>query len=71
MVTIGIDAHKRSHTAIVVDEHGLELATTKTSGSTSSDHLALIAWAARHGEERLWAVEDSAGTSRAASSVTC
>ncbi|MGH8240282.1 MAG: IS110 family transposase [Steroidobacteraceae bacterium] len=63
MVTIGNDAHKRNHTAVVVDEHGLELAK-RTSGATSSDHLALIAWAAGHGEERLWAVEDCRHLSR-------
>lgn len=63
MVTIGIDAHKRSHTAVVVDEHGLELAK-QTSGATSSDHLALIAWAAGYGSERRWAVEDCRHLSR-------
>ncbi len=57
MVIIGIDAHKRSHTAVVVDEQGRELAQT-TSGSRSSDHLELLAWASRHAAERLWAVED-------------
>lgn len=63
MVTIGIDAHKRNHTAVVVDERGLKLAQS-TAGATSSDHLALIAWAARHGAERLWAVEDCRHLSR-------
>jgi len=47
MVTIGIDAHKRSHTAVVVDEHGLKLAQ-RTSGTTSPEHLELVAWAATH-----------------------
>ncbi len=63
MVIIGIDAHKRSHTAVVVDEHGRELAQT-TSGSRSSDHLELTAWARRHAAERLWAVEDCRHLSR-------
>jgi len=63
MVTIGIDAHKRSHTAVVVDEHGLKLAQ-RTSGTTSPEHLELVAWAATHARERVWAVEDCRHLSR-------
>jgi transposase len=63
MVIIGIDAHKRSHTLVVCDEHGRKLAET-TSGSTSCDHLKLVAWAAGHGPDRLWAVEDCRHLSR-------
>jgi len=62
MVMIGIDAHKRSHTVVVVDEHGRQLAQ-RTTGTSSSDHLALVAWAARHGQ-RVWAVEDCRHLSR-------
>ena len=39
MVVVGIDAHKRTHTAVAVDEHGRQL-TAKTVGATSKDHLA-------------------------------
>lgn len=63
MVTIGIDTHKRSHTAVVVDEHGRELAQ-RTSGTTSSAHLELIAWAATYAQERRWAIEDCRHLSR-------
>jgi transposase len=63
MVLIGIDAHKRSHTAVVVDEQGRGLAEASV-GTTSSDHLELLAWAARHSSERLWAVEDCRHLSR-------
>jgi transposase len=63
MVTIGIDAHKRSHTVVIVDEQGRQLAQT-TTGTTSSDHLQLLAWAAKHGDLRLWAVEDCRHLSR-------
>jgi transposase len=62
MVIIGIDAHKRSHTVVVVDEQGRRLAQ-RTIGTTSADHLELVGWAARHGE-RLWAVEDCRHLSR-------
>jgi transposase len=64
MLTIGIDAHKRSHTAVIVDEQGRQLAQTTSSGTTSGDHLALLAWAASHRGPRQWAVEDCRHLSR-------
>lgn len=62
MVTLGIDAHKRSHTIVAVDERGCQVAE-RTTGTTSSDHLELVAWAARFAERR-WAVEDCRHLSR-------
>jgi transposase len=63
MVTIGIDAHKRSHTVIIVDEQGRQLAT-RTVGTTTADHLSLLGWARQHAEEIVWAVEDCRHLSR-------
>lgn len=63
MVTIGIDAHKRSHTVVAVDEQGQQLAET-TCGSCSDDHLRLVGWAAKLASERVWAVEDCRHLSR-------
>src|SRR4051812_19598029 len=63
MVTIGIDAHKRSHTAVIVDEQGRQLAT-KTVGTTTRDHIALLNWARQHGVDEIWAVEDCRHLSR-------
>jgi transposase len=63
MVILGIDAHKRSHTVVAIDEGGRQLAT-RTLGTTSRDHLGLLRWAQRHGEDRLWAVEDCRHLSR-------
>jgi transposase len=63
MVTIGIDAHKRSHTLVVCDAQGRQLAQAGF-GTTSSHHLQLVAWAAGHGSQRLWAVEDCRHLSR-------
>ena len=57
MMIIGIDAHKRSHTAVGIDDKG-RARSTKTVGTTSQDHLRLVHWAASLGEERLWAIED-------------
>jgi transposase len=63
MTTLGIDAHKRSHTVVAVDELGRELGQ-RTTGTTSDDHLALVRWSARFGAERTWAVEDCRHLSR-------
>ena len=63
MVVLGIDAHKRSHTVVAVDEHGRELGT-RTFGTTTADHLALLRWAEQHGGQRRWAVEDCRHLSR-------
>jgi transposase len=62
MVTIGIDAHKRSHTVVAVDEQGRQLAA-RAVGTTSADHLELVAWATRFADRR-WAVEDCRHLSR-------
>jgi transposase len=64
MVIIGIDAHKRTHTAVAVDEHGCKLAEQTVRASSSAEHLGLLAWAAGYGQQRLWAVEDCRHLSR-------
>ncbi|MFE9690561.1 IS110 family transposase [Micromonospora sp. NPDC005806] len=63
MVVIGIDAHKRTHTAVMVDANGRQLAT-RTCGSTSKDHLALLRWASKHDTDRVWALEDCRNMTR-------
>lgn len=63
MVIIGIDAHKRTHTAVVCDQHGRELAR-RSVGTSSRDHVRLLGWARSHGKKRLWAVEDCRHLSR-------
>src|ERR1700752_4687198 len=57
MMVIGIDAHKRSHTAVRVDEMGRQ-GFVKTVGTTTEDHLRLLKWAVGLAEERLWAIEN-------------
>jgi len=63
MVIIGIDAHKRTHTAVACDEHGRELARVSV-GTSSDDHLRLVGWVVAFGDDRLWAVEDCRHLSR-------
>jgi transposase len=60
MVVIGIDPHKRNHTAVAVDEAGRKLGQLTIK---ADDHgfLQLWAWAAGFGPQRRWAVEDGRG----------
>ena len=64
MITLGIDAHKRTHTVVAVDELGRQLGCRTTGGTTIADHRALIGWAEGFGAERTWAVEDCRQLSR-------
>jgi transposase len=65
MVTLGIDAHKRTHTIVAVDARGRQLAV-KTVTTTTRDHLELLTWAEQFTDEDglLWAVEDCRHLSR-------
>jgi transposase len=54
MIVIGLDVHKQSVTAVAVDEAGRPLGERVVL--VGSDEL--LGWAARLGEQRLWAVED-------------
>jgi transposase len=56
MVIIGVDSHKRTHTAVVVDGNGRKLAE-RTTPTSPDGHLELLRWA-RHWPERTWALED-------------
>ncbi|MBX3283887.1 MAG: IS110 family transposase [Actinobacteria bacterium] len=64
MITLGIDAHKRTHTVVAVDDVGRQLGTKTTTATTSEDHLEIIRWADRFGPDRRWAVEDCRHLSR-------
>lgn len=64
MVVLGIDAHKRTHTVVAVDEAGRQLGVKVTQSTSSAAHLELVVWADRFGAERRWAVEDCRHLSR-------
>lgn len=57
MLVIGIDAHKRTHTAVAVDGNGAQL-SVKTATANSAGHLELVRWACELGTPRRFAVED-------------
>jgi len=63
MVVVGVDAHKRTRTAVVVDGLGRQVGQ-RTVKALTADHLELLRWAERLGAERLWAVEDCRHVSR-------
>lgn len=64
MVILGIDAHKRTHTVVVIDERGREIGSKTTNATTTATHLELLRWAERFGSDREWAVEDCRHLSR-------
>ncbi len=63
MVVVGIDAHKRTHTAVAVDEQGKRIAS-KTVPATSAGNLELVRWARVASGEHRFAVEDCRHISR-------
>ncbi len=64
MVIFGIDAHKRTHTAVVIDEVGRRLGEKTTTSTTTEANLELLRWADSFGSERRFAVEDCRHLSR-------
>ncbi len=62
MVTLGTDAHKRSHTVVAVDAVGRQVGSV-TAAATPEGHLGLVQWAAQY-EQRRWAIEDCRALSR-------
>jgi transposase len=56
LITIGVDAHKRIHVALAIDEAGREVGTWKGANSVSG-WRALEQWGAGVGEERQWGIE--------------
>jgi transposase len=55
-VVIGVDAHKRSHTLVAVDEVGRKLAE-RTAGTSSEEHLKIVEWAGQWTKAK-FALED-------------
>ena len=62
-VMIGVDPHKASHTAAVLDEHG-QLLEQQSVPATRDGYQRLLEWAASW-PQRCWAVEGAHGVGRA------
>lgn len=70
MIVIGIDSHKRTHTAVAADGNGRKVAEV-TVAATGPGHLDLVRWAARFPDRR-FALEDCRHLSRRlASDLLC
>src|SRR5687768_11647399 len=62
MIVLGVDAHKRTHTVVAVDEVGRKLGE-RTVATTTEGHLEAVRWAAQWPERR-FAREDCRHVSR-------
>ena len=60
MVILGIDAHKRTHTVVAIDEAGRQLGAKTTLATTTEVHLELVRWSDRFGSERRWLLRTAA-----------
>jgi transposase len=58
VIVIGVDPHKQSHTAAVIETVTGELRGERTVQARRKGHERLLAWACRLDRERLWALED-------------
>ena len=57
MIVIGVDPHKLTHTAALVDRATGQVFDDLTVAATGTGFAQLLAWAQPHGNERLWALE--------------
>jgi transposase len=64
MVVVGIDAHKRTHTVVAVDELGRQLGVRVAQAMSTAAFLDMVRWADRFGPERRRAVGDCRHLSR-------
>lgn len=66
MVTVGIDPHKQTHTAVIIDDTGRRLGKALTVPDDPASIATLLAWADRHaaGQAVVWAIEDGRGLAK-------
>jgi transposase len=58
VIVIGVDAHKRTHTAAAVEEATARALADLTVSADGDGHVELLDFARRHGDQRIWAIED-------------
>ncbi len=63
MITIGVDAHKRIHVALALDEAGQELSQWRGPNSPAG-WQSLVQWGAEQGALRQWGIEGAWGYGR-------
>jgi transposase len=57
MLTIGVDPHKQTHSAVAVDELGVQLATS-TQPARREGFGMLLAWSRSRAGDHTWVIED-------------
>jgi transposase len=57
LLTIGVDPHKQTHTAVAVTELGVEVAAV-TAVADRDGFGTLLLWARRRDDQRVWVIED-------------
>src|SRR6266536_5612490 len=62
MIILGVDAHKRTHTLVAIDDAGRRLGE-RTVAATTDGHLQALQWASCWAERR-FAIEDCHHVSR-------
>jgi transposase len=63
MLILDVDAHKRSHTVVAIDDAGRQL-HSRSFPTTIVAHLEALRWAMSLGDDRSWAIEDCRHLSR-------
>ena len=63
MLTVGVDAHKRVHVAVAVDDAGREVDHWRGSNSANG-WTDLLSWARSSGDEVRFGIEDALGYGR-------
>ena len=58
MITIGVDPHKQTHTAVAIRAGSGELLGEHTAPARTPGYNELLAWSRELDHERVWAVED-------------
>ena len=58
MIVIGVDTHKRTHTAVAVAAGTGELSSELTAQALSPGFAEMLRWAKNLDGERIWAIED-------------
>jgi transposase len=58
MIVVGVDPHKKTHTAVAVNSQLGELRSELTVQARATGHAKLVHWARAHDSERVFALED-------------
>ena len=68
MITIGVDAHKRLHVALALNEAGQELGGWR-GANDKGGWESIAVWAASLGSERQWGIEGAWNYGRGLASI--